>query len=96
MSCEHRNFCCHAAISRISQKEGGQITHYGAEISIKCTDCGEPFQFIGLPMGHSPYTSMTSFDQLELRAAIKPQNGPFPPDGLPGFTINELPGGEPN
>lgn len=51
-----------------------------AEITIKCVDCGMPFQFMGLPAGIS--VSKPSVDPLgfELRVPIKPYAvaGPIP------------------
>lgn len=88
MTCAHENFKCHCGVGRLSAEEGGPITHYTAEIRIECAECGEPFQFLGLPMGHSAYGAATSVDALELRAAIKPQNGPMPPPGLIGFSVS--------
>ncbi|WP_135210379.1 hypothetical protein [Vitreimonas flagellata] len=87
MTCEHPEFRAQVGVGRLSQVEGGPITHYTAEIAIKCVACGEPFQFLGLPMGSNAYGAATSVDALELRAAIKPQNGPEPPPGLPGFSV---------
>lgn len=85
--CEHMNFDSAIRIGRIQKVEDGPIVGYCADISIKCSDCGEPLQFIGLPIGSSQYTSMTNVDGTELRAALKALNGPMPPDGLPGYTV---------
>lgn len=87
MTCEHQAFRVQANIGRISKEEGGPITHYTADVTIHCAECGEPFEFLGLPIGSSAYGAATSLGGLELRAAIKPQNGPSPPLGLPCFSV---------
>jgi hypothetical protein len=84
--CEHNVFAVNANIGRLSQTEGGPITHYVAEITVKCDECGMPFEFVGLPLGVSAYRPTVSIDGLELRAPITPP-GTKPPDGLLGFAV---------
>lgn len=86
MSCEHENFEARVGVQRLSKDEGGPITHYSAEISIVCTECKQAFEFIGLPIGSSPYRPMVGFDGSELRAPIMPM-GQRPPEGLPSFGV---------
>lgn len=87
MTCEHVNFKANVSVGRLSLEDGGPITHYSADVTIECAECGEPFEFLGLPVGLTSYGATTSLDALELRAAIKPQNGPAPPPGLAGFSV---------
>jgi hypothetical protein len=86
MTCEHGNFECHASVGRLSQIDNGPITHYCADIRVKCTECGEFFEFIGVPLGCSAYRPTVSIDGLELRVPLMPQ-GMKPPEGLPGFSV---------
>jgi hypothetical protein len=86
-ACPHMNFKADVAVGRLSEKDGGPITHYCADITVKCAECGEPFEFIGLPMGHSAYRPTVSIDGLELRQPLMPK-GKKPPEGLIGFSVN--------
>ena len=87
MTCEHKNFHCHAAVARISDVEGGPITQYCATIEIHCVDCKKPFEFVGLPCGLTPYRPTVGIDGLELRAPIVPQ-GQKVAEGLPSFGVS--------
>jgi hypothetical protein len=69
--CEHQNFRADVAVGRLSQDEGGPVTHYCAEIKVICTECNLPFESIGLPLGSSAYRPTVSIDGLELRAPIR-------------------------
>lgn len=84
--CEHENFVCHADIARLSQVEGGPITHYCVDVTIKCTECGERFEFVGVPMGLSFYHPTVNLDRTELRAPLMPR-GRKTPEGLPGYSV---------
>ena len=72
MTCEHKNFAAQVNVGRLSEKEGGPITGYTAEVSVKCADCGLPFRFIGLPAGNHFAEPRVSVDGLELRAPLEP------------------------
>lgn len=86
MVCEHENFSVNADIGRLSMVDGGPITHYCADVSVSCADCGQKFQFVGLPLGCSAYRPTVSMDGLELRAPLMPE-GVKVPDGIPGFDV---------
>lgn len=70
--CDHKNFKAQCDVTRLTNPEGDTITGYTTDISIMCSDCFKPFQFIGVPMGSSPIQPMCNFDGTELRAPIKP------------------------
>jgi hypothetical protein len=54
VSCEHPDFEAHVAVGRISDDGTGEnIVHFIADVTVKCTACGEPFGFRGPPAGHS-------------------------------------------
>lgn len=72
--CEHFNFESHARIGRLTDDEGGPVTGYSADIRIKCSDCGHPFTWVGVPFGYSPAQPMVSVDGQQLRAPITPSN----------------------
>ena len=71
MSCPHENFTSQVNVFRF-QGDDGSITSYSADIMTKCADCGEPFQFLGVPGGVSPTEPHCSVDGTELRAPIRP------------------------
>lgn len=70
--CPHLNFFTNVRVGRLSEDDGGPITGYCAEIQIKCTDCGLPFRFIGVPAGNHYGEPRVSIDGQELRAPIEP------------------------
>lgn len=48
------------------------IDRFMADIRIICDACGEPFRFMGVPLGLNKGGVAMSVDGLELRAAIVP------------------------
>lgn len=71
--CEHRDFSATVGVGRLTGKDGERVVGYCAEISIKCSECGLPFVFAGLPVGSLPRGAATNVEATELRAAIAPQ-----------------------
>lgn len=45
-----------------------------AEITVRCDDCGEPFQFLGLEPGLDMAGARVSIDGLEANMAIAPSS----------------------
>lgn len=84
--CEHHNFHVQANINRLSKEEGGPITHYDAEMTIHCTDCGLPFEFIGLQCGMMPDRPTCNVNAQEARLPIKPKGSNLTA-GIPGFMV---------
>lgn len=70
--CEHKNFRAACKVGRLSHDEGGPITGYTVDVTVKCDDCGLPFRFIGLDAGSHPSEPRVSIDGTELRAPIEP------------------------
>jgi hypothetical protein len=68
MTCAHHNFDCQARIARL--EDSGQFM---AELRIHCTDCGKPFQFLGLQPGIDLQGARVSLDGLEASIAIAPE-----------------------
>lgn len=50
--CDHPEFACRAAAARITG-EDGRLLRFGVDVTIHCTACNLPFQFIGPPTGYS-------------------------------------------
>ena len=67
MICEHINFTADVRVGRITDGDGGEVTHFTADVSLKCADCGESFGFRGLPYGYTPGHPTVSIDHLEAR-----------------------------
>lgn len=70
--CEHLNFRADVKVGRLSETDGGPITGYCADVTVKCADCGLPFRFIGLAAGNHHSEPRVSIDGTELRAPIEP------------------------
>lgn len=61
---------------------------YSAGIKIRCSDCGQPFRFQGLPLGLNLNGAAMSVDGLEARLAIMPADRiPHPLQGVTGFGV---------
>jgi hypothetical protein len=76
MRCQHFKFEARVDVGRLSEKDGGPVTGYTADVRIKCAECGLPFRFIGAPFGYSRTEPMLSVDGLEMRAPIEPAHVP--------------------
>ena len=87
MTCEHVKFDAHCAIARLTQEDGGPVTNYMLQVSVKCADCGMEFEFRGCPDGYSPYGPTVSIDGLTMSVPIMPPGMPIP-DNLPGFRVH--------
>lgn len=87
--CEHEAFAATVDVHRLSRSaEDDTVVGYTADIHVSCRDCGEPFEFIGLPMGALPSAPAASVTGLEARMPIRPTTAPRTFGlGLPGFTI---------
>jgi hypothetical protein len=68
---DHKDFAAIVAVARLLD-----TGRFSAEIRVKCVECDEPFRFLGVGAGLSPYVPLTSLDGLELRAPIEPQGTP--------------------
>lgn len=69
MTCKHMNFGATVNIARL--EDSGRFM---AEVSVKCVDCGEQFQFLGLEPGLNLNGSAVSIDGLEAFIAIAPNS----------------------
>lgn len=69
MKCKHMNF--NAGVKVIRLEDSGR---FSVEMLVNCKDCGEPFQFIGLPVGLNLNGATVSFSGLQARLAIAPSS----------------------
>lgn len=65
--CKHKGFVANVAVNRLEDSGG-----FAADITIKCVECQQPFQFLGLPGGLSPNMPTVSVDRTEARMPIAP------------------------
>lgn len=70
--CEHENFAANVRVGRLTKDDGGPVTGYCADVTVKCVDCGLPFRFIGLNAGNHFAEPRVSVDGTELRAPLEP------------------------
>lgn len=66
--CQHEHFHADVKIARLS--DSGKFM---AEIVVSCTECSEPFRFVGIPAGLSFDGPRVSIDGLMLNAPIEPE-----------------------
>jgi hypothetical protein len=86
MNCQHENFRAMVNVGRILGKDEKTVEAYMAEVTIACTECGLPFEFVGVNAGLRYDKPMASPDAQELRAPIRPKGYKLLP-ALPGFEI---------
>lgn len=87
MSCKHEDFHAKVGVARLEDSGG-----FMAEITIKCAQCGLPFQFLGLPPGLDMQGATVGIDGLEARIAIVPQGSRPNPLQRMAFSINKFDG----
>ena len=66
--CAHENFAARVEVSRLTD-----TGCFAADVRIECSQCKEPFRFLGVPPGISFERPAVSIDGLELRAPIEPE-----------------------
>ena len=73
-ACEH-DFAVHADVLRLTEVDGGPVTHYSVELRVGCSACGLPFEWIGPSLGVvDPNGPVVNLDRQELRIPIEPQH----------------------
>lgn len=72
--CTHENFKADVDVIKLT-KADGEVEGYTAEMHINCGQCGEAFEFIGIPLGSSPREPAANFDGTEARLPIRPVFG---------------------
>lgn len=87
MKCEHHNFKAAVKVARLEDTK-----QFVAEIVIGCSDCGRPFQFLGLEPGVDTQGARVSMDGLEANIAICPEGARPSPIQRMAFNINKFDG----
>jgi hypothetical protein len=67
MTCEHEDFAAKVVVNRLED-----VNKFRADVTIRCAQCGTPFQFLGLPGGLYLDGATVSVDRLEAWLAIAP------------------------
>lgn len=82
--CDHPDFAAEVDVNRLS--DSGR---FQADVRIRCSKCGTPFRFIGLPAGIDLEGAATSVGGTEARLAIAPKGEVLSVlEGAPiGFTV---------
>ncbi len=99
-ACGHETFESAVKVNRLTNAEGGPVTGFAADVSIRCSQCGQDFFFVGLPMGCTPDHPTVSADGKELRVPISPIKGIMKGVDRPSireeltFTIERAPRGD--
>ena len=72
--CPHLDFLAEVDVTRLQDTSGedGVTIAYTTSITVICSECGEPFVWMGLPMGDLAGEPAVSVDGRELRAPIRP------------------------
>lgn len=82
MTCKHMNFSAQVNVARLED-----TGRFMAEITIRCSECDRPFQFLGLEPGIDTDGARVSIDGLEANIAISPQGVRPSPLGRLAFNI---------
>ena len=69
MECKHEDFIANVRVERMED-----IGKFAADVTVKCSQCGQPFKFLGLPGGSLMDGAAVSVDGTEARLAIAPQD----------------------
>ena len=77
--CPHEDFSAVVGVYRLTKSEGGPVTCYVAEVTVKCAACDRPFQFLGLPPGYDTQGATVSVDGLCANLALAPQGAALSP-----------------
>ena len=75
--CAHLRFHTEVKVARITETEGGPVKSFSMECKLHCEDCGQQFEFIGLPGGYDPTRPTTNIDFTELIVPVRPATGNF-------------------
>jgi hypothetical protein len=69
--CAHERFSAHVGVQRLTD-DVGRVRNFVAEVEVSCTDCGEPFHFLGPDTGLSFTRPTVNVGATMLHAPIAP------------------------
>lgn len=76
--CPHTHFEADVSVHRLTDEASDIVRNFIAEVSVRCTDCGVPFHFIGADAGHSFARPTVNVGATTLHAPIAPGVAPLP------------------
>lgn len=79
--CGHTAFTANVDIVRLTN-DGGTLTGFQADVTVKCLECETPFVWLGVPGGLNLDGVAVGVDGQQLRAACAPCYGWIPPGGF--------------
>lgn len=88
--CEHHEFVGDIRVGRITEKEGGPVTSYMVDLSVKCSFCDRPFLFVGVEAGLNMIGgARVDVSARTLSCRIHPDDGSSLPalKGPTGFSV---------
>lgn len=85
--CTHDQISTGVHFKRVLTDSNMELAYYAADIKIECVQCGQEFEFVGLPCGASPYRPTVSLDGLTMTAPLVEKGGKVP-EGLIGYAVN--------
>lgn len=85
--CSHENFAATVDVRRLTDEQG-RVRNFIAEVTVRCTQCEQPFHFVCADTGFSFVRPTVSVGATMLHAPIAPGEAP-----LPSRIRFELPGG---
>lgn len=74
-ACKHMNFEANVNVVRITDRDGGPVKRYVADLTVRCSDCSQDFEFIGMVPGllfSEPSCGWTPDGRPEARIPIRP------------------------
>ena len=81
------NFGANVTVCRLKESDTSDvIVMFVAEIQVKCAECGQPFEFIGIPMGYAHFEPRCSINGLIANMPIKPVGAVMAMD-LPSYGV---------
>jgi hypothetical protein len=89
MACPHLNFECHCEVNSIQKDDlhPDEIVAYTLDVRTNCRDCGQEFEFFGIPNGMSFYQPTMSIDAKRVCIPMV-LPGTKPPLGLAGYSVS--------
>lgn len=94
--CLHNQFRVDAAVGRIMSTQGDEkkeaneqapADYYHVDLKLCCLECGQEFQWQGLPHGYSPYQPTVSIDGKTMMVPAMPV-GKSVPLGMIGYRVS--------
>lgn len=68
--CQHPDFAADVSVARITDGDGGDVTQFLAEVTVRCTACGGLFGFRGPCAGHSWNEPRCDLDALKIQLPL--------------------------